>query len=470
MTAVGIAPTGLVLEALFRAARLQSLQTYDAWAFWVPKAKAIYFFGGLDEQVFTTAPGPSYPPLLPILDAASFHAMGGADVVTLHLQFWFLVAGGVAAIVACLHARVPAWLLWPSILLVLVVPRFGERLLTPQADVLADLLFAVAVLLVALWVRDGDTWRLTAATLLLAAAALTKAGRRAVRRLRRRRCGRRVLGTPPIGLAASACRRRDGRRGRAPVAALVRGARHSERRALHGRDADAGRLWGSLRLSADVLYSNALWSVVPIVASVALVACAVWGDRRLALPRVRARPPLSRRRLGDVRLHGAPHHRGRGRQPDRPLHRCDRAPRGVRHPVCSSHRCGEATETSCDRSPARVGGGWRSSRSSSSGTRPSCSRTGRASRSQDDCVRIAPDGSTEALDLVFGRRDTPAAAEELRDQVAGVGYVDAEVRPDGCARWKILYDGIESYAQGLESRAEARGAGLEAELEIEPPG
>jgi hypothetical protein len=90
--------------------------------------------------------------------------------------------------------------------------------------------------------------------------------------------------------------------------------------------------------------------------------------------------------------------------------------------------------------------------------------------SQDDCVKIAPVGSTEALDLVFGRRDTPDAAEELRAKVSGVGYVDAEVRGDGCARWKVLYDGIESYAQGASSLEEARGAGLEAELEIEPPG
>ena len=88
---------------------------------------------------------------------------------------------------------------------------------------------------------------------------------------------------------------------------------------------------------------------------------------------------------------------------------------------------------------------------------------------RDDCVHVAPVGSTEALDLVFGRRATMAEAETLREKVAGVGYVDAEVRPDGCGRWKVLYDGIESYEQGESSRAEARGAGLEAELEIEPP-
>ena len=90
--------------------------------------------------------------------------------------------------------------------------------------------------------------------------------------------------------------------------------------------------------------------------------------------------------------------------------------------------------------------------------------------SSEDCVRVASEGSTEDLDLVFGRRDTSQAADELLERVVAVGYVDAEVRPDGCGRWKVLYDGITSYDQGLESRTEARGAGLEAELEIEPPG
>jgi hypothetical protein len=90
--------------------------------------------------------------------------------------------------------------------------------------------------------------------------------------------------------------------------------------------------------------------------------------------------------------------------------------------------------------------------------------------SVEDCVRIASPGTTERLDLVFGRFDTPTAANELLTRVQGVGYVDAEVRRDGCGRWEVLYDGITSYAQGIESRDEARGAGLEAEVELEPPG
>ena len=90
--------------------------------------------------------------------------------------------------------------------------------------------------------------------------------------------------------------------------------------------------------------------------------------------------------------------------------------------------------------------------------------------SAEDCVRRAPPGATAPLDLVFGRRDTVAEAEELLERVRGVGYADAEVRGDGCGRWKVLYDGIEVYAQGASSAAQARAAGLEAWLELEPPG
>jgi hypothetical protein len=89
--------------------------------------------------------------------------------------------------------------------------------------------------------------------------------------------------------------------------------------------------------------------------------------------------------------------------------------------------------------------------------------------SQDDCVHVASAGSTEEVDLVFGRRDTPAEANALLERVQGVGYVDALVRLDGCGRWEVVYDRIESYAQGASSAAEARGAGLEAHLEIAPP-
>jgi hypothetical protein len=97
-------------------------------------------------------------------------------------------------------------------------------------------------------------------------------------------------------------------------------------------------------------------------------------------------------------------------------------------------------------------------------------RNGAHFPSPKDCVHIAEPGTTGDLDLVFGRRDTPAEAERLLQQVKGVGYVDAEVQEDGCLRWKVVYTGIESYAQGASSAAEARGAGLQAHLELAPSG
>ena len=71
---------------------------------------------------------------------------------------------------------------------------------------------------------------------------------------------------------------------------------------------------------------------------------------------------------------------------------------------------------------------------------------------------------------MFGRRDTPGEAEQLLARVQAVGYRDAVVQEDGCLRWKVVYTGIESYEQGASSAAEARGAGLQAQIEIAPPG
>src|SRR6185503_14411773 len=149
-----VALVGVYLEALFRAGRLAPLSNFDGWAFWVPKAKAIYFFGGLDEQFFRELANPTYPPLVPALEAAAFHAMGSADTVTLHVQLWFFLTGFVAAVAGLLAPRVRPAVLWPILLLVLVAPRVVNRSLEPQADFLLDYFFALAALLVALWLVD----------------------------------------------------------------------------------------------------------------------------------------------------------------------------------------------------------------------------------------------------------------------------------------------------------------------------
>ena len=71
ITALGAALMIVFLEAVFRAGRLAGLFEWDAMSFWVPKAKVIYFLGGLDERFFLEIPGQSYPPLVPAFEASA---------------------------------------------------------------------------------------------------------------------------------------------------------------------------------------------------------------------------------------------------------------------------------------------------------------------------------------------------------------------------------------------------------------
>ncbi len=270
------------LEALFRAARLAGLSAWDAWAFWVPKAKAIYFFGGLDEQFFRELPNATYPPLVPTLEAAAFHFMGSADVVTLHVQFWFFACGFAAAVAGLLAPRVPAIFLWPTLLLVLVTPRVVGRNLDPQADFLLDYLFALSALLVVLWLLEDEPWLLVTATPLMAAALLTK------------RDGQLLVACIVVAAMAASWRRwRFAWPRLGLVAAIVLAASIPWRiwfssRDLSGELPSAGLLglfdnldrgWPALESAVTTAFDYDLWLVtVPIVA-VAVVLAFVAGDR-----------------------------------------------------------------------------------------------------------------------------------------------------------------------------------------------
>jgi hypothetical protein len=283
--AIGLAATAIFLAALFRAARLSGLYSWDAWSFWVPKAKAIYFWGSLDERFLATVPHGSYPPLLPILDAAAFEFMGAPDVVTLHVQFSIFAAAFVFAAAGLLSERVPAWILWPSLLLVLVAPRVGDRLLTPQADFLLDYFVVTAAVLLVNWVDDGHRWQLASAALLLAGAGLTK------------REGLMLAACVFAAALVVSCTRWRARwPGLVAAAAAVALAAVPWRvwYAAHGIGSelpptgivgalDGRRLGPSLRLAFDVLFDAGLWSlVVPL--GLAAIALAILG--RAATPAV----------------------------------------------------------------------------------------------------------------------------------------------------------------------------------------
>jgi hypothetical protein len=150
--------------------------TWDAWQFWLPKAEAIYYFHGLDTGLsgFTTYGNPEYPPLAPVMNAVGFHFMGSVHPAVMPLQQCLLLVG-FAGSVAVLLRRVPGWILYPSLAMILLAPQvFGEMFSVLPDQTLAYLL-SVAAITGILWLEERQQAWLALATVFLAAAALTKA-------------------------------------------------------------------------------------------------------------------------------------------------------------------------------------------------------------------------------------------------------------------------------------------------------
>jgi len=82
---------------------------------------------------------------------------------------------------------------------------------------------------------------------------------------------------------------------------------------------------------------------------------------------------------------------------------------------------------------------------------------------QSECIRPAVEGSP--VDIVYGRFDSVADANALRDRVVGIGFTGTDVLGDGCGRWKVVYVNVPSLAVAEQVQAEARKVGFEPTLE-----
>ncbi|TMK26810.1 MAG: hypothetical protein E6G62_01565 [Actinobacteria bacterium] len=170
---VPMAVTFLVLGLFFRVARIQPNTAWDAWGFWTTKAKAIYFFGGIDPTIFKQT-WPSYPLLVPVLDAMNFRFMGSADTTALGVQWWLLAAGFVWAVAGLLRRIAPPRLTWIFLALFATLPQLDDRLLARTADWPLDLFFGVAACALLTWVLTGEQWLLVVFGSTLAAMLVTK--------------------------------------------------------------------------------------------------------------------------------------------------------------------------------------------------------------------------------------------------------------------------------------------------------
>jgi hypothetical protein len=168
---------GLYGAALLARTWLAGASTaWDAWAVWIPKAKSIVLFDGIDLGVggFASFAHPYYPPLVPAMDAVAFRFMGSLDVTRLPLQDWLLFAAFVGALAGLLAGRVRPAILWPSLLALALMPSLDRLVGSSLADLPLALLFGLAGTCAALWLLEGVGAYLAVGGVLVAGAALTK--------------------------------------------------------------------------------------------------------------------------------------------------------------------------------------------------------------------------------------------------------------------------------------------------------
>lgn len=482
------ASIAVYLQALFRSARLQPLAEWDAWWVWTLKAKALYFFGDLGGEAFVpSGPGGAYPPGLPLLESAAFHAMGSADVVTLHLQYWFLSAGFVAALLGLLAGRVRQTILLPLVVLTLVMPSLTDRITDGRADVPLAYLLAIGSLLLVLWLEERHGWHLAAATVFLASAMLTK------------REG--ILLAACIAAAAFAASWGDRRRAwpKLALASFTAFALPLPWRiwfSAQGFQSDApttgylgfldqlDRAVPSLRLTLRTFFDYDLWLLLPALAIVAAllaalaaaariaafiavffaastIACAwvIWSNPEYEITQDYGLTPIVRL-VGDAVLVLAA---------VTPL-ALERAWSGGN--VVRSRGLTSAVESSTSRRrrwfawgvvlvaamcyPASMLAGTTALRLP--GGLPSFP-------SPSECVLPVAEG--QGLRVVLGYVDTYREASSLRARTAGLpGPVGVE--QDGCGRLRVFVDGISSLEAAAEVAARAESLGLEPTLERDP--
>jgi len=174
---------GMVLVAIglgatiLYAVRADADGSWDLAAFWLPKAEAIYYFHGLDTGLggYLTYTHNEYPPLMPATTAATFHFMGAVHQSVLPLQQALLGIAFVGSLVAFLGPRVPRWILFPLLAMLVLAPDFWYRMIVVLPDQTLAYLLAAATVACVLWLDELRFAWLVLATIFLAAATLTKA-------------------------------------------------------------------------------------------------------------------------------------------------------------------------------------------------------------------------------------------------------------------------------------------------------
>jgi hypothetical protein len=154
----------------------EPLTAWDAWAFWVPKAKSIVLFNGLDAHFFSapTTANADYPLLLPAVEATDFRFMGHFDTQVIHFQFWLVFVAFLGTLPALLRDQVRPTLVRSVVVVLACAPSLALHAESAYADVPVAVFVALAGLLGWRWLVLRDSAALGLFAVFAAAALATK--------------------------------------------------------------------------------------------------------------------------------------------------------------------------------------------------------------------------------------------------------------------------------------------------------
>ena len=140
---------------------LQALDTWDSFAIWTMKARAIATLGGLKPEVFAShayaAANLDYPLLLPGVQAVDFRFMKSTDAQVIHVQSWLLLLGWLLATARLLRGRADSLVVWPMLGLAAAAPATITLVQEGYADIPAAIFGALAALTAWLYLVEGDS-------------------------------------------------------------------------------------------------------------------------------------------------------------------------------------------------------------------------------------------------------------------------------------------------------------------------
>jgi hypothetical protein len=169
---------GVVLAISFRLQAIRPLVEWDAWAMWALKSRVLYELPGEAASILRDPDygHPTYPLVLPALEAIGFRAMGRFDAVLIGLQFGFLLLGLIGAIWAFCREHCSPIVVALVLVVLVAAPQMHYQLGTKYADVPLAIFVGAGLTALARWLMGNGTeiWPIASGVVLLGTAGLIK--------------------------------------------------------------------------------------------------------------------------------------------------------------------------------------------------------------------------------------------------------------------------------------------------------